>query len=349
MIHTLNRLVTLTVALAVGVPALAEPDPPITDAIIPVTVDNFVRAETDLYFGRTVSQGKLGDFHHYRELTPIDKQTVIRMNRDTLYSAAVFDLNAGVVSITLPDPGQRFMSMAMINQDHYCYDVVYQPGTYSFGRAKYVTRYLMMAVRILVDPNKPGDIEEVRKLQNSIQIVHHGQGPGKFELPKWEPESQKKVRDALLVLGSMLPDSKRMFGRPDDVDPVRHLIGTAMAWGGNPEKDATYLNVTPKQNDGRTVYRLTVKDVPVDGFWSISVYNAKGYFEPNKQNAYTLNNLTAQRSADGSITVQFGGDPGKQPNCLPTTPGWNYIVRLYRPGKEIVDGTWKFPEAQPVP
>ena len=27
--------------------------------------------------------------------------------------------------------------------------------------------------------------------------------------------------------------------------------------------------------------------------------------------------------------------------------GWNYMVRLYRPRKEILDGTWKFPEAQP--
>ena len=48
---------------------------------------------------------------HRREPTPIAAQTVIRMNRDTLYSAAVFDLDAGPVTITLPDPGKRFLSM----------------------------------------------------------------------------------------------------------------------------------------------------------------------------------------------------------------------------------------------
>ena len=78
-------------------------------------------------------------------------------------------------------------------------------------------------------------------------------------MPKWDPESQKKVRDALLVLGSTLPDSKMAFGRPDDVDPVRHLIATAMAWGGNPEKDATYFNVTPRQNDGNLAGKGLVK------------------------------------------------------------------------------------------
>src|SRR6202012_3747514 len=106
---------------------------------------------------------------------------------------------------------------------------------------------------------------------------------------------------------------RRMFGARGEVDPVRHLIGTAMAWGGNPEKDAIYLNVTPSQNDGKTAYRLTVGDVPVDGFWSISVYNAEGSSEPNKANAYTLNNLAAKKNEDGSITVQFGGDNGKTP------------------------------------
>ena len=91
-----------------------------------------------------------------------------------------------------------------------------------------------------------------------------------------------------------------------------------------------------------------MRDVPVDGFWSISVYNAEGYFEPNKENSYTLNNLTAKKNDDGSVTIQFGDCDGKAPNCLPIVKGWNYIVRLYRPRKEILDGTWKFPEAELV-
>ena len=85
------------------------------------------------------------------------------------------------------------------------------------------------------------------------------------------------------------------------------------------------------ENDGTTIYRLNVKDVPVDGFWSISLYNAEGFFETNDLNAYTLNSITAKKNADGSITIQFGGCDGKIANCLPIVPGWNYMVRLYRP------------------
>ena len=95
------------------------------------------------------------------------------------------------------------------------------------------------------------------------------------------------------------------------------------------------------------MYRLTVKDVPVDGFWSVSVYNKDGYFQKNARNAYTVNNVTARPNADGSVTIQFGGDESV-PNCIPIMPGWNYVVRMYRPRQEILDGTWKFPEAQPV-
>jgi len=80
-------------------------------ASIAVTIDTFARAETDLYFGNFVRDGGIGKFFHSREPTPLDEQKVIRMNRDTLYSSAVFDLDAGPVTITMPDPGSRFMSL----------------------------------------------------------------------------------------------------------------------------------------------------------------------------------------------------------------------------------------------
>ena len=311
-----------------------------------VTVENFPRAESDLYFSAVVQNGGFGKFDHNRKPTPIDNQTVIRMNRDTIYSAAVFDLDAGPVTVTLPDAGTRFMSMQVITEDHHSPDVFYKPGRYTLKREAIGTRYVMAAIRILVDPADPRDIEQVHALQDAIQVEQAS--PGRFEIPHWDQESQKQVRDALLVLAATLPDTRNMFGTQDQVAPVRFLIGSAMGWGGNPQTEATYLNVTPAQNDGKTVHQLTVKDVPVDGFWSISLYNAEGYFQQNDLNAYSVNNITATRNPDGAITVQFGGCDRTVANCLPITPGWNYMVRLYRPRADILDGSWTFPPAQPV-
>ena len=91
-------------------------------------------------------------------------------------------------------------------------------------------------------------------------------------------------------------------------------------------------------------YELRVgDDVPVDGFWSVSVYNAEGYFEPNPRGVYSINSITGVRDADGSITVRFGDHGDDAPNCIPITEGWNYLVRLYRPRPEVLDGTWTFP------
>jgi hypothetical protein len=87
--------------------------------------------------------------------------------------------------------------------------------------------------------------------------------------------------------------------------------------------------------------------VPVDGFWSVTVYDETGHIRKNSLDAYSLNNITAKRGADGSVAIQLGGCDGKIPNCLPTMKGWNYMVRLYRPRAEILSGKWSFPEAKP--
>ena len=84
----------------------------------------------------------------------------------------------------------------------------------------------------------------------------------------------------------------------------------------------------------------------MDGFWSVIVYNKDGFFEP-PANAISVNNVTAKPNSDGTTTIHFDGDP-EAPNYLRIMPGWNYMVRLYRPRQEILDGTWTFSEAQPV-
>jgi hypothetical protein len=79
-------------------------------------------------------------------------------------------------------------------------------------------------------------------------------------LPAWDEASRKQVRDALKALATTVPDTRRMFGAKEQVDPVRHLIGTAMGWGGNNERDAFYLTLYPELNDGTTVHRRGVFD-----------------------------------------------------------------------------------------
>ncbi|XUR33175.1 DUF1254 domain-containing protein (plasmid) [Rhizobium leguminosarum bv. trifolii] len=315
----------------------------LADDTVPVTVENFVRAETDLYFSAVaLKEGGFGKFEHHREPSAIDAQTIIRMNRDTLYSAVVVDLDAGPVTITLPDAGKRFMSLQTVDEDMYSPPAIYKPGRHTFTREEIGTRYMIVGIRTLVDPTNPADLDAAHALQDKLTVEQ--KSPGTFEIPKWDQASQNKIRKALIELGTTLTDTSRSFGTKDQVDPIQHLISAATTWGGNPRRDAIYLNFTPPNNDGKIVHKLHIGKVPIDGFWSISLYNADGYFQKNDLNAYSLNNITAKKGPDGSTDIQFGGCDGKVTNCLPIMPGWNYTVRLYRPHAEILDGKWTFPE-----
>lgn len=327
------RIVSIASALAIGLGA-----GPLL-AVEPVTLENFKRAESDHYFGGFVAKGCFGKLCSDREPVAVDAQTVIRMNRDTPYTFGVFDLSTPV-TIVKPDVGRRFQSMLVINQDHYAPLIAYAPGRYTLTRERLGTRYALVVIRTFMDPNDPADVKAAHAAQDAIRVVQAR--PGKFEVPAWDAEQRAKMSAAIASLMPYAGDNRAMFGPREKVDPVRHLIGTAAGWGGNPLEDAKYIASEVPKNDGTTPYVLKVRTVPVDGFWSVTVYNAKGFYEA-PETAISINSVTGKRDPDGTVTVRFGGDPSA-PNHLRIMPGWNYTVRLYRPRSEVLSGKWVFPE-----
>lgn len=312
---------------------------------VKVTADNYVRAESDVQMkGYAEAMDAFGKFAVNRKHYAVDNQVTVRGNRDTIYMFGTFDLTSPL-TITMPDPEDRYMSLQLINQDHSIPPSIYGPTKKTITMEDMGSRYILIGIRTFADPNDPADMKVAHALQDAVVVEQAD--IGKLELPNWDKQGVETLREAINVLNATMSDTSTFFGEKDKLDPIHHLLGTAFGWGGQPKEDAVYLNFYPEKNDGKTPYTLTVKDVPVDAFWSAIVYDSESWIVKNTRDIYSYNNVTAKKAADGSITIHFGGDP-QADNYLPIMEGWNYLVRLYQPKKEILDGSWTFPEPKAV-
>jgi hypothetical protein len=93
---------------------------------------------------------------------------------------------------------------------------------------------------------------------------------------------------------------------------------------------------------------------PVEGFWSLTMYDDKYFFVNNPLNRYSISaRQDLQTNADGSTDLYIQKDsPGKdkESNWLPTAPGdFILMLRMYWPNEtdpSIINGTWSIPAAQ---
>lgn len=308
-----------------------------------VTPETYIRAETDRNFHNIVGlAGEINRFFHFRAPTPLDKQTVIRMNRDTLYSGAIVDTSKGA-SITLPEvPAGRFISALVVDNDHYAPAVFYRPGKHDIPRD---TKYVLVAVRTqLFDPSDPAEVSLVNSIQNKLVIDAASAEPLPPDI--WDQESLQTLSAKYREQAAGYSSYKGMMGPRGTVNEATRHIAAAAGWGLNPDKDATYLNFAGGTDPSKG-YCATYQVPENDAFWSITIYGDDGFMKCENS---ILNSSTVTLNADGTFTAYFGSKEqcGDVPNRLDVTPGWNYIMRIYRPGESVLDGRYVLPPITPV-
>lgn len=314
------------------------------EKIVPVHLQNINTVETAYQLERYQKiAGGVNKFFHNRKMVPIDKQTTIAMNRDTFYSLAVLNLSEPV-TITLPEANGRYMALQIIDEDHYSPFVLEKPGKYTLTQEKVGTKFAFAMIRTFVDPNNPKDIEKVHKLQDAVKVE------GGDKAPYIAANYDKKSYEALFLdLQKLIKywngDTRGSMGKRGELNELIHTVATIAGWGLNPPSAAMYA-VVNDDFDPAKKYKIEVPaDVPVKAFWSISIYNKEGFFGKNKQDAYTVNNVTGMKNKDGSTTIFLGACQDEKYNCLPLPgKGSYYEWRWYAPKQVILDGKWDFPK-----
>lgn len=146
-------------------------------------------------------------------------------------------------------------------------------------------------------------------------------------------------------------------------DYLQRAMITAVGLGANRPQDAVYptseADAAGQPFDGANRYVLHLDKgqfPPVDGFWSLTMYDEGFFFVDNPLNRYNLsqrNQFTA--NPDGSVDLYLQHDnpgPDRAANWLPAPAGkFNLMMRLYWPKEtppSIIDGTWKPPAVNKV-
>jgi len=308
-----------------------------------VTPETFIRAETDRMFQDLSKQADgINKFFHFRSVTPLDKQTVVRMNKDTLYSMAVIDTEGGA-TITVPEiPEGRYASVYLADNDHYVPFVIYKTGTHKLPTD---TKYLGVGLRIQVfDPKHADELKLVNELQDKFVIQANSADP----LPafKWDRKSLDMLRTQYEKDSTKYSSWKGMQGPRGKVNEETRHIAAAAAWGLFPEWDATYLNYSGG-HDYKLCHSATYEVPENNAFWSITIYGNDGYM---KHENNIINASNVKLNDDGTFTVYYGSKEvcGDKPNRVDVAQGWNFLMRVYRPGQSVIDGKYKMPEAKPV-
>jgi hypothetical protein len=142
---------------------------------------------------------------------------------------------------------------------------------------------------------------------------------------------------------------------------LQRALITAIGLGANRPQDAVYptseVDSAGKPYSGANKYVMHFPKghlPPVDGFWSLTMYNGEYFFVDNPLNRYTLSARDKLKAnTDGSVDLYIQHEnpgPDKESNWLPA-PADKFILmlRLYWPKEtppSLLDGTWKIPPVE---
>lgn len=317
------------------------------------TDENFSTAMADIYFQQVIDRGGDNDFAHMREVSSVENQNIIRENRDTLYSWGIFDVRDGL-TLTLPPSGDLYISALVIDNDTYIvreedFDKTGDIGTYQaypdrerrirISHDQAVSDFVYIILRTQTDQTPEGDAR-ASKLQDLVR-VDNGESPASWTSRDWDTDAVKEMQASFVpyLEDLVAKGSEKGYNERGKTEPFIHNFYSAIGWGGQLERYATYGTTADLTEFGASCATVTIPKPPVDydrsGFWSYQVYGLDGFIASNNS---TLNSQNTLGNPDGTITLHFGSGAAcgtNQNRADKNKEGFSITSRFYNPTEKI--------------
>ena len=296
---------------------------------IPVTEKNYTDAEAEYNFLKWKNKDAMNKLFHLTQLTPAGVMPTIRMNRDTLYSAALVDASNGF-TIHMPDQG-IFTSVLIIDQKGYSQDYIWKLGTHKITIDKTNGDFVWVLFRIGLEQG----IDKARKAQKTVAIADMG---NKVWLPKnYDKNQYHKLHDQYM---NEAIDSGMFLQYGYDasrIDMKTKSLSDAAGWGG---MDFGVNNYQISKNmSGDNCYSTTFEDPLADEFWSFTMYDKDGWLLPvDEENV--LNSRDAVANKDGTYTVRFNCGKNTANNLQTNEKVFGFAWRVYGSSYKVKSGLW---------
>jgi len=205
----------------------------------------------------------------------------------------------------------------------------------------------------------PGQDFDASKLDSAVaKGLADAVKPAQDKITLWQKEA--------LLTGDMKLENGWFFTTQAGVYGTSYLQRALVTWiglGANRPQDAIYpFSEGPdvlKKYSGANKYVMHFNKgelPPVEGFWSVTMYDTSYFFVPNPLNRYNVSSRSKFKpNADGSIDVYIQNEsPGKalEANWLPAPKdGFVLMLRMYWPSEKapsLLDGSWKIPVVKEV-
>jgi hypothetical protein len=308
------------------------------------------------------------------ELVKAGEDKVVRMNNDTYYSGGFVYLAEGPVKLSASVYDEnRFYSFQLMDDRNTNFRNIIRPkGEYYLFHGKKPnnvegeliespSKIVAVIIRVEVkDKNDPIDVEAAKKVFNGINIS----GPEITEFPvvdllsSFDERVVVRANEMMDSVFANVPISQLVASPeqvPNEVSYLHLASGTKGGWGGPVTSHSAYETIFTDDNGrvlegSKGIYSVTTTEPPVDAFWSVTVYDTErgGFLHPNAENKYHINNTTAVKNEDGTVTFLFKTKCGERDlNCLEVPAGqFDLVTRYYLAHEEIRSAEWTFPKLE---